>query len=80
MALDVFGVAAQEVGGDALEASLADGGRRLDVGEVAAEVRALHAEEQQVALGRRVVLDRQREVEVEAVVRQRPPAGWRRDS
>ena len=48
--LDVFGVAAQQTGGDALEASLADGGGRLDIWEVAAKERAFHAKEQQVAL------------------------------
>ena len=73
MRADVVGVAPQEASGDALEAPSTDGSRWLDGGEVAAKARALHAEEQQVALGRRVVLDRQREVPGEAVVRRGRP-------
>ena len=37
MFVDVFSVAAQEIGGGAFEASLADGGWRLDIWEVAAK-------------------------------------------
>ena len=66
--VDVFGVAAQEIGGDAFEAPLADGGWRLDLWEVAAKEGAVHAKEQQVALRRGVVLDRKREVEFEPVM------------
>ena len=51
--LDVLGVAAQQAGGDALEAPPADGGGRLDVREMPAELGALHTVEQQIALSSR---------------------------
>src|SRR5262249_42467213 len=57
---DVFGVAAQEVGGEALEAALAHGRGRLGMRDMAAERWALYTEEQQVALRWRVVLQWQR--------------------
>ena len=66
--VDVFSVAAQEIGGDAFEASLADGGWRLDIWEVAAKEGAVYAKEQQVALRRGVVFDRKREVEFKPVM------------
>ena len=68
MRMEVLGVAAQQVGGHALEAPLAHGGRRCDLWEVAAEEGAIHAVEQQVALHLRIATDWQREVEGETVV------------
>ena len=66
--VDVFSVAAQQIGGDAFEAPLADGGWRLDIWEVAAKEGAVHTKEQQVALRRRVVFDRKREIEFKPVM------------
>ena len=66
--VDVFSVATQQIGGDAFEASLADGGWRLDMWEVAAKEVAVYAKEQQVALRRGVVFDRKREVEFKPVM------------
>ena len=66
--VDVLSVAAQEIGGDAFEASPADGGRRLDLWKVAAKDRAVHAKEKQIALRPAVVFDRMRKVELEPVV------------
>jgi hypothetical protein len=68
VSVDVFSVVAEETGSDALEAPLADGGRRLDIWEVAAKQRAIHAKEQKVALRLRVIFDRKREVEFKPVM------------
>ena len=48
--LDMFGVATQEIGGDAFKAPLANRARGLDIGEVAAKERAVYSIEQKVAL------------------------------
>ena len=64
----VLVVAALEVGDHALEASLRVGGGRLDIGEVAAELRAVGAVQKQVALDGRVILDGFGRVELEAKI------------
>src|SRR5205823_5045777 len=46
----------------------ADCGWQLDIREVAAKEGAVHAKEQQVALRRGVVFDREREIEFEAIM------------
>ncbi len=69
MFMDVFDVAAQEISGDAFEASPANGGGRLMFGKMAAKKGAFHAKEQQVALRLGEFFERQGEVECEPIIR-----------
>ncbi len=64
----VLVVAALQIGDHALEPSLRVGGGRLDVREVAAELRTVRAIQQEVALNRCVILDGFGRVELEAVI------------
>ena len=61
-------IAALQVGDHAFEPSLRVGGGRLDVREVAAELRTVRAIQQEVALNRCVILDGFGRVELEAVI------------
>ena len=64
----VLAIAAQRRRGQALEATAADGGRRLSIREVAAEPGTVHAEVEQVARGRAVVADGRVQGEGQAIV------------
>jgi hypothetical protein len=66
--LNAFRVAAQQIGGDTFETTLADGVWRLDTWKMAAEKGAFDSEEQQVALCRGEVCDRQGQIEFEPVM------------